>query len=526
MVSCNLKPSLSDKILGLIAPGVRCIALAEADDKKNDTDTRMRQNMRLPKKTFQKLPAEKQARITEAAIDEFASKGFDGASINTIVERLKIAKGSIFQYFGDKKGLFLFVFNRSVEMVKSYLKAVRDKTADEPLATRLKQTLTAGIDFIRQHPRLYRLYVKVLFESRLPFREELLLSLRQHSMEFLGSLLENAQSRGELRSDFDIAKASFVLDALMDRFLQAYMTPHLDANLGIYHAKDAQISVWIDEIVSIILTGVESPATPFLNLDNDGSDSPEILIVAAIREELSTLIQHVEDRIETSQSGFTRIDGRICDIRVALLATGPGQVNTAHALTMILSRQRPKLIIQTGCGGAFKSAGLKIGDIAVATEEVDAQLGIEPDAQTFPVEDLPFPILTTAAKQYTNRYPLDASLAELAAGALKSVFTDNDAPQVAKGTFITVSTVTATGQTAEFHDRAFRPCMEQMEGAATAHLSLRYGIPLIEIRSASNIVGIRKPECWDVPLASHRAGNAVYELIHAAGAQILNKKSK
>ncbi len=65
-----------------------------------------------PRKTFQNLSKEKQERITRIAVEEFAYKGFEGASINSMVGRMKIAKGSIFQYFGDKKGLFLFVFNR------------------------------------------------------------------------------------------------------------------------------------------------------------------------------------------------------------------------------------------------------------------------------------------------------------------------------------------------------------------------------------------------------------------------------
>ena len=82
------------------------------------------------KTTFQKLSKEKQERITRIAAEEFGNKGFDGASINAMVARMKIAKGSIFQYFGDKKGLFLFVFNRSVEMVKDYLRSLSEEAAE------------------------------------------------------------------------------------------------------------------------------------------------------------------------------------------------------------------------------------------------------------------------------------------------------------------------------------------------------------------------------------------------------------
>ena len=109
-----------------------------------------------PNKIFQNLSKEKQERITRVAVEEFSNHGFNGASINAMVDRMKIAKGSIFQYFGDKNGLFLFVFNHSVDMVKGYLRTVRDQSLDEDIETRLNKTFSAGIAFIKNHPLLTR----------------------------------------------------------------------------------------------------------------------------------------------------------------------------------------------------------------------------------------------------------------------------------------------------------------------------------------------------------------------------------
>ena len=89
--------------------------------------------------TFRRLAADKQQRITQTAVDEFCEKGYHGASINAMVERLGIAKGSIFQYFGDKKGLFSFIFERCLEMVKEELRAVRDESRDADIRLRLQR---------------------------------------------------------------------------------------------------------------------------------------------------------------------------------------------------------------------------------------------------------------------------------------------------------------------------------------------------------------------------------------------------
>ncbi len=61
----------------------------------------------MPKETFFNLPSEKRAMIEEVAIDEFAEYGFDKASINRMIDKCGIAKGSFYQYFNNKKDVFL-----------------------------------------------------------------------------------------------------------------------------------------------------------------------------------------------------------------------------------------------------------------------------------------------------------------------------------------------------------------------------------------------------------------------------------
>lgn len=210
-----------------------------------------------PLKTFYNLPKDKQERIIQVAVEEFSDHGFQGTSINTIVGRLGIAKGSIFQYFGDKKGLFVFVFDMSLRKVKDYLRKVRDSSENADLFSRLETTLKAGVEFINMHPLIYRLYLRVLFERQLPYRNDLLLALRKYSHNYLRTLLETAQKRGEIRDEIDPNMAGFILDAVMDRFLQAQAIEHLDAGLGIFQIKPDDARSWIEHIVNIMRFGLE-----------------------------------------------------------------------------------------------------------------------------------------------------------------------------------------------------------------------------------------------------------------------------
>lgn len=209
-----------------------------------------------PNPTFLNLPDEKKRRIEEAAAEEFSDNGYRSASINAIVSKVGIAKGSIFQYFGDKNGLFLFIFSQSVEKVKSYLKDVRDATSDKPLAIRLEETLKAGVGFTRKHPVIYRLYVRTLAEKEIPFRTEILTSIRRYSLEYLRSLLETAGEKGELRADVNLDAACFVIDATMDRFLQALTLPHMNGGLGIHNADGETLERQITTLCTTLLSGV------------------------------------------------------------------------------------------------------------------------------------------------------------------------------------------------------------------------------------------------------------------------------
>ncbi|MEL7142214.1 MAG: TetR/AcrR family transcriptional regulator [Cyanobacteria bacterium J06643_4] len=73
----------------------------------------------MPKPAFFNLSEKKRQKITDLAIAEFASADYDNASISNIVKQAKSAKGSFYQYFEDKKGLYLYlVDSASVQRIE------------------------------------------------------------------------------------------------------------------------------------------------------------------------------------------------------------------------------------------------------------------------------------------------------------------------------------------------------------------------------------------------------------------------
>ncbi|WP_139809637.1 TetR/AcrR family transcriptional regulator, partial [Mycobacterium avium] len=71
--------------------------------------------------------------MIEAAEAEFAAHGFSGGSLNVIARRAQVAKGSLFQYFADKRDLYAFVADVASQRVRSYLEIrIRELNSHRP----------------------------------------------------------------------------------------------------------------------------------------------------------------------------------------------------------------------------------------------------------------------------------------------------------------------------------------------------------------------------------------------------------
>ena len=94
--------------------------------------------------TFLRLPEEKRTRILDAAWQEFTAVPFSGASINQIVHRAGIPRGSFYQYFADKRDLFVCL----IEDMRSHAAAAAVELMERSGGDIFQGTLLAFDDLV------------------------------------------------------------------------------------------------------------------------------------------------------------------------------------------------------------------------------------------------------------------------------------------------------------------------------------------------------------------------------------------
>ncbi len=171
----------------------------------------------MPKTTFFNLPEEKRRQILDLAIEEFAANDYKNASISNIVARAGIAKGSLYQYFEDKRDLYLYLIELAGEEKKRFLAQHPPPDPGMNLFDFLRWLMREGTRFELSNPLLARVAYRALFSDR-PFGDEPFANLQKAAQDFYDGLIEMGVAQGVIDSQIDRGLATFIISATLNEF--------------------------------------------------------------------------------------------------------------------------------------------------------------------------------------------------------------------------------------------------------------------------------------------------------------------
>ncbi len=103
-----------------------------------------------------------------------------------------------------------------------------------------------------------RIYFQLLQSGEAPFGSEQVMELRRNAERFLGELILEAMSKGELRRDLSTDKVSFIIYSLLESLLRAYYSDFIGESSGIYKASPEGLTIWVRTVIDFLRDGISN----------------------------------------------------------------------------------------------------------------------------------------------------------------------------------------------------------------------------------------------------------------------------
>ena len=225
-------------------------------------------------------------------------------------------------------------------------------------------------------------------------------------------------------------------------------------------------------------------------------------IIGAMRVEVETLRDHMEQPSEMTRAGMTFYEGKLEGLDVVVVQCGVGKVNAAMCTQILCDCYGVTNIVNTGVAGSL-CAELDIGDLVVSQDamyhDFDCSFVGYPTGQVPGMDVLAF--------------PADEKLLAYAFAAADAVHIGHARiGRVASGDQFICTQAQKDKIIADTHAL----CTE-MEGAAIAHTAYRNGIPFVILRAisdkADNSAEMDYPTFEEI--AAHRCAEVTMNLAKA-----------
>jgi TetR/AcrR family transcriptional regulator len=194
---------------------------------------------RAPTRAVSRQAARRQ-RVVQAAMEQFASRGYEDSRAEAIAAAAGVSKGAVFAYFGSKAGLFLAAYKAAAGSFSKYLDAPAGVLADGFFAV-LTHWLEHTPDLIRENWVPYRVTLLGNYCSDLQLRRSITQFLRAEDPYGTRAFVRFGIDRGEVRTDIDAAMIVSLIDWLMDRCQDAIVTEELDPGLFSHNAPSDEL---------------------------------------------------------------------------------------------------------------------------------------------------------------------------------------------------------------------------------------------------------------------------------------------
>ncbi|MEP7060977.1 MAG: TetR/AcrR family transcriptional regulator [Betaproteobacteria bacterium] len=194
------------------------------------------------------------AAIMAAAVNEFASKGYDGARVDEIAMHAAVNKNLIYHHFGSKDGLFTAVLEYTYEDIRKRQKDLELRHMD-PVTGMRKLVIFTGRIWV-QLPHFQRLlHSENLHEGEHVRQSTRIPKMYNPLMDTIRDLLDRGVKSGQFRGDIDPIDLYVSITALTAHYITNRYT--FEAIFGKRLMTPKRIQQRLDHAAEMILRYVQ-----------------------------------------------------------------------------------------------------------------------------------------------------------------------------------------------------------------------------------------------------------------------------
>lgn len=212
----------------------------------------------MPKNTFFNLPIEMQEKITSEAIKEFANKGFEKGNIGEIAKNSNVSKGSMYQYFQDKKELYIFSIKKALEISTNEIEKICNDLNCNDIYEYIYKGFKATWPLLNKQRDIFVLLRNVNFESNSEIKKELSDILSKTSETIFMKIIEDNKLRGFIRKDIHSKLILIYIDGISFKFKTSMLEIASNEGKDLLSTDFLEFDGLIVDMIDLIKNGIST----------------------------------------------------------------------------------------------------------------------------------------------------------------------------------------------------------------------------------------------------------------------------
>jgi len=209
-----------------------------------------------------KRSQQKRSLILDAAMRHFAEHGYEAARVGDMASHLGIAKGSVFQHFGSKDGLFFEAYKSALRALPPYLD-VPSEVKEAGFFDVVRYRLSLTDQFWEKYRVPYRIVLLGNYGSDLNLKKKIMHFVAKEDPLGTSAFVSLGIERGEIRTDVDPSLITSMLECTFDRMQDFLLTSESESELfyrlGTLNGNRDQV---VDQFLKVLrgAIGTQHPA--------------------------------------------------------------------------------------------------------------------------------------------------------------------------------------------------------------------------------------------------------------------------